>query len=341
MTGPSWFRRSTVLRSALLLAVLVAAGFVLTPKVEEASGDLHRLQGGSNAWLLLALAAELASLVAFSVVTRWLVQPRDRPPFRRVLRIDLVTIALSHAVPAGAAAGTLVGYEMLEEEGVGRVEAGFVKVSQSLLSQLLLQLLLALALALQLVFYAASPPALGLTAAGSVMFVLVGVFAWLLGRHPGVIARIARRTLGWIPKLTHDRLDRGVDELAARVQDLLAHPRLLAWICLWSMGNWIFDLASLWASMRVFGHPPNLVLLTVAFAAAQVLASIPISPAGLGIVEGSLVALLTGFGTPTSVAVLGTLTWRLFNYFLPLPIGAVAYAAIRVDRRRGLLPRGG
>jgi uncharacterized membrane protein YbhN (UPF0104 family) len=53
---------------------------------------------------------------------------------------------------------------------------------------------------------------------------------------------------------------------------------------LWSVLNWAFDLLALWAALRAFGHPPDLVLLAIGFCVAQVAASIPISPGGLGVV---------------------------------------------------------
>jgi uncharacterized protein (TIRG00374 family) len=108
----------------------------------------------------------------------------------------------------------------------------------------------------------------------------------------------------------------------------------MARVSLWSLLNWAFDLLALWAALRAFGHPPSMVLLVIAFCVGQVAASIPISPGGLGVVETSLVPLLAGFGTSTSVAVLGVLYWRLVNFWLPLPIGAIAYLSIAFGRRR-------
>jgi hypothetical protein len=46
------------------------------------------------------------------------------------------------------------------------------------------------------------------------------------------------------------------------------------------------------------------------------------------------VPLLIGFGTSFTVAVLGVLCWRLVNYWLPMPIGGVAYLGILAGRRR-------
>lgn len=321
-------------RWALGLAALVVAGVFLTPKVSQALSDVHRLRGASMGWLLVSFLGELASLLCFSVVTYVLVQPSRRPAFWRIIRIDMVTVGLSHAVPAGSVAGTALGYELLAEEGVGEVESGFVKVSQSLLSGVLLQAMFGGFLLLDIMVYGPSTSNVLLALAGSTMVVLVGVFVWLLRHRPRVIQRVAVLLLGWIPRLSKDRLERVVDELSHRVAELLSHPGRLVWAAAGSLGNWVFDLVSLWAAIRAFGHTPNLTLVGVAFCVAQVAASLPISPAGLGVVESSLVPLLISFGTASADAVLGVLSWRVFNFWFPLPVAGLAYLSILLSRRQ-------
>jgi len=42
--------------------------------------------------------------------------------------------------------------------------------------------------------------------------------------------------------------------------------------------------------------------------------------------------LLVGFGLTRSVATLGVLAWRLVNFWLPIPTGAIAYVTLKVPR---------
>jgi len=39
-----------------------------------------------------------------------------------------------------------------------------------------------------------------------------------------------------------------------------------------------------------------------------------------------------GFGLTRSVATLGVLAWRLVNFWLPIPAGAIAYVTLKVPR---------
>jgi hypothetical protein len=62
----------------------------------------------------------------------------------------------------------------------------------------------------------------------------------------------------------------------------------------------------------------------------------PVTPGGLGIIDTVTPVLLVGFGLTRSVATLGVLAWRLVNFWLPIPTGAIAYVTLKVPRGTGL-----
>ena len=67
---------------------------------------------------------------------------------------------------------------------------------------------------------------------------------------------------------------------------------------------------------------------------ANILAVIPITPGGLGVVEFIAISTLTGFGVPGGVATAGVLCWRLVNFWLPIPFGGVSYVTLWRNRAR-------
>ena len=111
-----------------------------------------------------------------------------------------------------------------------------------------------------------------------------------------------------------------------------------------SSGRLAFDFGTLLACVRATGVKPNPSLVLLAYAVAGLLALIPITPGGLGIVEAGLSALLILAGVPGVDAVVATLAYRIISYWLPIVVGPFAYsrvpAALREAgaRRRG---RGG
>jgi hypothetical protein len=101
-------------------------------------------------------------------------------------------------------------------------------------------------------------------------------------------------------------------------------------------GRWAFDYATLLAALAAVGSHPRPGLVLLAFCAAQVLAQIPITPGGLGFVEAGLTAMLALAGVSPGDAVLATFAYRLFSYWLPLPLGLLGLA---LHRRMSASPR--
>ena len=49
-----------------------------------------------------------------------------------------------------------------------------------------------------------------------------------------------------------------------------------------------------------------------------------------------MIPALIAFGSGHLAAVLGVLTWRAINYWMPIPLGAAAYGALHLGRPRGV-----
>jgi uncharacterized membrane protein YbhN (UPF0104 family) len=44
----------------------------------------------------------------------------------------------------------------------------------------------------------------------------------------------------------------------------------------------------------------------------------------------SLWVFVAAFGAPSAIAILGVISWRLVQFWLPIPAGAAAYVSLRV-----------
>jgi uncharacterized protein (TIRG00374 family) len=119
----------------------------------------------------------------------------------------------------------------------------------------------------------------------------------------------------------------GLTERLMDERDVIRNVLTSSWIeaLLLTAGRWVFDyVALLLALAAVDAHPaPSAVLL--AFCVAQALALIPLTPGGLGFVEAGLTGTLALAGVSSGAAVAATLAYRLAAYWLPLPVGAIAY----------------
>jgi uncharacterized protein (TIRG00374 family) len=123
-----------------------------------------------------------------------------------------------------------------------------------------------------------------------------------------------------------------VKKVADRTKVLAESPELLYRAGIWAAANWLLDAGSLWVFLFAFGahvYPEDLL---VAYGLANILAVIPITPGGLGVVELTVVSILTGFHIPGGAATAGVLCWRLVNFWLPIPFGGGAYLSLRLGR---------
>ena len=94
-----------------------------------------------------------------------------------------------------------------------------------------------------------------------------------------------------------------------------------------------FDYLSLLFALRATGSEPRPSLVLLAYAATGIIALLPFTPGGLGLVEAGLSSMLVLAGVSVSNAFVATLAYRLGSYWLPLMAGPIAYGLFR--RRYG------
>ena len=123
-----------------------------------------------------------------------------------------------------------------------------------------------------------------------------------------------------------DKVRALIAKVADRITPLVTNRRTLWAAFMWAALNWLLDAACLWVFIWSFGRVISPIDLLVAYGLANIFAAIPITPAGLGIIEGVLIPTLVGFGLPHSQAILAVLSYRLVNFWIPIPVGGIAYA---------------
>jgi uncharacterized protein (TIRG00374 family) len=316
-------RRRWVRRPLQLLVVAVIVWWLVVPQLAASRGSFHLLLDADSPWLGLATLAELASLVVFALATRTLLARPTRPSAHRVLRIDLSTIALSHCLPGGGAAGTALGTRLLTRAGVPGADALFTKLAQGIGSAVVLQGLLVGTLTARLLQPHPSR--------WEVVLVAVELGAFLVVSAAAELTRVARRRR--LTRLLAWGRD-AAQQLAQQLALLRADPRRVMVAVAWATANWLLDAAALWAALRVYGKPLPVDGVLIAFALANTVAWLPISPSGLGVADALLIPALIAFGAGHTDAVLGVITWRLLSFWLPIPLGLASYGSLHFEHRR-------
>ena len=79
--------------------------------------------------------------------------------------------------------------------------------------------------------------------------------------------------------------------------------------------------------------------LLLAYGAGQLAANLPITPGGLGVVEGSITIALVQFGGAKTSTFAAVLLYRILSFWIELPLGWGTMAAlVWSDRRAGPPP---
>jgi uncharacterized protein (TIRG00374 family) len=299
------------------------------------------LLGSVNPWLVVvAVLLEIGAILAYVELTRTVLYPYA-PSRYNTLRVDMAGFAISHVVPGGTAPAGALAYRIFNDLGVPKETNAFGLAAQGSGSAVILNIIFWIALVISIPLNGFNP-LYGFAALAGV-FLLLAFFGTIL-----LITRGQRRADAWIraiarhvPSVKPDAVSALLAKVAGRITLLIANRRTLWWAFTWATLNWLLDATCLWVFLWSFGSVISPIDLLVAYGLANVLAAIPLTPAGLGVVETVLITSLVGFGVPHSQAILAVLAYRLVNFWLPIPLGGACYASLQWRRPGEVRPAKG
>src|SRR3954453_3162838 len=308
---------------ALALTGLVLYG--VAPAVVDVLGGWRSLDEVAPQWWIAVVVSQVAGWGCLWAVQRLALHTR---PWFGVVTSQLASGALGRVVPGGAAAAAALQYRMLAQAGLTPTAVATGLTAGPLL---LFGALCALPVLAVPALIAGRRIPVGLLEAGALSLV---VFACLFAI--GALLMVSDRAIRWVGRAVAAVMGRvrprrpapeDLPERLAVERDLVRRtlgrrwPQALAA----AVGRWLLDFLTLQAALEAVGARPRLSLALLAYCAAQLLAQVPITPGGLGVVEAGLAGTLALAGVPAAAAAVATLAYRLASYWLPLPVGLVAW----------------
>jgi uncharacterized membrane protein YbhN (UPF0104 family) len=321
-------------RVAVSIGLLGAAIYFLVGRASQVAAAWHLLGHTLWRWVAFGVLFEVGSMVVFARMQRWLLRAGGvEVPLRTMVEITVAGNAVAATLPGGVAwAGAWV-FGQLRRRGVSR----FLRVWMFLVAGAVSSFALFIVVAAGIELAGSRGPVSGLRW-GALALAAVPVAAAL------VVAVRHRTPVRQLRSLS-GRAVRGLPggawalRKAGGLVKQVGAIRMSAWRWSEVLGlallNWLYDCAVLITCLLALHVAVPWRGIFVVYGLTQVAAALPITPGGIGVVEGTLGALLHAYGVPVEQAVATVIVYRIVSFWGLVPIGWATWVALDLLEQRG------
>jgi uncharacterized protein (TIRG00374 family) len=330
--------------TVFVVVLLVAAIYILFPKVIGLEGSFNELASGDPVWLTVAVAFNVVAFGAYVALFRGVVGENVlHLEWRESYQITMAGLAATRLFSAGGAGGIVLTYWALRKAGMPQRQSACRMVAFLVLLYAVYMLALVIDGILLRTGVLNGPNPAGLTVvpaalAGAVIVIFLGI---ALIPHD-FERRLAEVTQGYRFRRLAHRLASVPATLAMGTRTaigFLGHPRRGGLAVLGAIGFWGANIGILWASFHAFDVEVPLGVVVQGFFVGMVANLIP-SPSGVGAVDAGMIGTFVLFGYPGSEVFAAVLAYRLIAFWLPIPPGVVAFFQLRRTAARWESERG-
>ncbi len=301
-------------RVIFTVAATTVAAFLLASQLSQVS-IVDEIQRAEPLWLLVALGGSALTYLGAALVLVAFV-----PIALSLVRTTLVQVSTAWLTlvtpPTVGHVGLNIRFLQCSGLSLGTAAAS-VAVSQVATVAATVVLLLAIGWG-----SGVSTSRLSLVPSADVLLVLLGAVAVV-----GVLLAIAP-----VRRLLRSRLEPLARQSLPQLLTAATEPRRLAA----ALGGILLQNAgyalALDASLRAFGASLALPTVIGVYLVSSAVGSVAPTPGGLGAVEAALIGGLTATGVPVAAALAAVLAFRTVTFWLPAPVGWVAF--VHLQRRR-------
>jgi uncharacterized protein (TIRG00374 family) len=327
-----------VIRIAVGFGLVAIALWVVSSKSSELSGFSTIFKTFDWWWVAPAIVAEIGSYVCFTAMQyELLIAGHLRPPWRPLLKLSFASQAITNSLPVGNAVASVYGFRWFRRFGADNTLAAWAMAGTFVAASVSLSLVAILGLG----FAAEEGASLDLVP------VLIGTFVIMLGigslfvyERPlhAVVAGGLRLSVALTRRPRGD-----TTQQIQHIMDWMTAVRL-SWtqigrIVAWGTVNWLLDCAVFAMMFTAMDAPIPWKGLLLAYGAGQLAATLPITPGGLGVVEGSITVALVAFGGSEASTAYAVLLYRVISFWMILLIGWLLIGQLALQVRRGRWPR--
>jgi putative heme transporter len=319
---------------ATLLVIVIRNWAHIQIKASQALALIHAARPG---WLALAALAILAGfLCAGQIYGRVLATLGYKAPSIWLSAAAMVTMLLSQALPFGTVASYAFLTTSLRKRAVPTSSVAVIASLELLSWGGAMLILFIYGMVYVLITTSNGTLARASLSGFATVVVLIGGYLYLGTRPRDTlhtwamnVKRLIERMFG--PTWHDSQVQRMVDEITHNRQLMADQPwRVLSLILLQLIIFTLHSLALL-AILHGLGVMIGPLATLAAYGLALIVSTYTVLPAGGGTVEAALTVGLTIQGVPLEAALGATVLFRLFSFWLLLPLGALCYRTIMRD----------
>lgn len=323
----------------LLFGALVAAIYVLVPRIVGLDNELARLHDAAWYWIAIAIAFNVAAFAAYVVLFRGILggrsasNVRERLDVKASYQITMAGLAATRIFSAAGAGGIALTYWALRKAGMPRRRSAcrmvaFLVVMYSVyaLALIVFGVLLRTGVLPGDAPVAGTIVPAGLAGAAMAIAALIALIPDDLERHlsnmegKGRVGSLAAR-LAPVPTTAASGLRTAFD--------YVRHPQRGALAVAGAVGFWASNIGVLWASFEAFGGDVPFAVLVQGFFVGMAANLIPSPAGGVGSVDAGMIGAFVLFGIPGGIVFPAVLAYRVIAFWLPIPPGVVAFFQLR------------
>jgi len=330
---PSFFQDPRrLIQTGLVVAVLVAAIYVLLPSLAGFDDAIGKLDEGTWYWYVVAVGFTVLTFASYVALFRGVIGRQVHLKVSESYQITMAGLAATRLLSAGGAGGIVLTYWALRKAGMKRADSAERMVA-------FLVLLYSFYVIAVIVFgvlletgVLPGPAPVSMTIIPAAIAGGIALVALAICLIPGDL----QRRLSYLE--SEGRMGRIAVKLAKVPATLssgfraaisyIRNPSQGGLAVVGAIGYWAANIGVLWASFMAFGEAVPIAVMVQGFFVGMV-ANLAPAPAGVGAVDGGLIGAFLIFGLPASTVIAAVLIYRLIAFWLPVPPGIVAFLQLR------------
>lgn len=326
-------------RSIILIVFFIIGLVLIIPRLIDITEALKLILTVNKYYLIIALLFEFTCYIGAATLLGIILSRLGyKIPFWDRFKIGSIAAFAIHFFPVGSFGGGASDYYFLRKRKVesGSILLMFVLrmiISYSAFLAIFLVGLILVPIYPHLPF---SPKLVSLVLLSAIILVMIYILylyehkekfrqVWVktLHRINFIIAKIRKRPF------SDEKINEIFDDIYTGIGIFSQKKRTSIFAFLAGLIYWLGDILCFYFVFLSFGYHIHFGVLIFGYCISTLAGLISFIPGGLGVTEGMMGILYSGMGVPLSVALTSILVFRLFSFWIWIPIGIFSFFSLR------------